>query len=188
MIFLLVALGCASGAPDENPDADMPDDVTAEPAPPWEGPALSRSEAPSVLISEWEKAENRSSCAPLTFRSFGITGSRTPRRANFGGGWAVAWDLPNGPGTAASGDTCADCGRGAFGIAGTGVEPTPDTYDDWPYQVTWSDGSRVGYGPRNEQWLAYLEVAGERCLYNVWSYRSREHLEELIDQIRRVRP
>lgn len=42
--------------------------------------------------------------------------------------------------------------------------------------------SRRG-GPKQ---LAYLRVAGERCLYNVWSHLGRAHLEELLDALRRI--
>ncbi|MBW3670488.1 MAG: hypothetical protein KY432_02315 [Acidobacteria bacterium] len=181
-ILVVLVLGCAAGTANSRQAAD---EHTA-PAPPWEGSELSRDQVPKVLIDQWQKAENRRNCAPLGFASLGTDSRAVPRAARFAGGWAVAWDLPDGPGSAASGEYCDSCGRGAFGIAGTGVEPTPDTYDDWEYQETFSDGSRIGYGPREQQWLAYLQIAGQRCLYNIWSYRGREHLEGLIDELRMV--
>ena len=32
--------------------------------------------------------------------------------------------------------------------------------------------------------LAYLRVEGQDCLYNIWSRLGREHLEELIHELR----
>lgn len=184
-ILALLSIGCATNVPDEREAPAPPDGGPVLAAPPWDddGP---RFGVPGVLIEQWRQAENRDWCAPVAFPSTGVENA-IPRPANFAGGWAVAWDLPDGPGSAASGEYCNNCGRGAFGIAGTGVEPTPDTYDDWQYGETFSDGSRIGYGPRDQQWLAYLQIAGERCLYNIWSYRGRGHLESLIDQLRMVR-
>lgn len=100
-----------------------------------------------------------------------------PRTARFGGGWGVAYDLPEL--------------RSAFGVAGTGVEPGPDTYDDWPFHRRWEDGSEAGYGPEGgsgSKHLAYLEVEGQRCLYNVWSRLGRVHLEGLMAALRYVEP
>lgn len=99
-----------------------------------------------------------------------------PRVAHFAGGWGVAYDLPEL--------------RSAFGVAGAGVDPGPDTYDEWPHQREWSDGSRAGYGPEGGQGpnqLAYLRVRGQSCLYNVWSRLGRTHLEALLDDLRFVR-
>jgi len=61
----------------------------------------------------------------------------------------------------------------------------------WPHNRSYSDGSRVGYGPEggdpsSKKWLAYLHVAGRPCLYNVWSHLGREHLELLIGNLRSV--
>jgi hypothetical protein len=156
--------------------------------PPWEGRLLAPSEAPAILLDEWAKADNRTWCRPFTFEGDVTPEPGRPRRANFAGGWAVAWDLPSGPGVDPSGRHCTDCGRGAFGIAGTGAEAGPGTFSDWEHRRTFRDGSSVGYGRQRwgEGWLAYLEVAGERCLYNVWSHRSLEHLELLIDRLRPV--
>jgi hypothetical protein len=140
---------------------------------PWSGTKLPASSVPPVYLAEWKVAENRATCAPLAFASLGEQSSATPRRANFSGGWAVAYDLPNQ--------------RSAFGIAGAGVDIEGERYDQWPHNVAWSDGSSAGYGPEGgsgPKQLAYLEVAGQRCLYNVWSHLGVEHLEFLLDQLR----
>ena len=140
---------------------------------PWDSPPLAANAIPRVYVEQWNRAENRAQCGLFAFAA--VT-EGTARAATFSGGWAVAYDLP---GT-----------RSAFGIAGTGVEPTGDTYSDWPNKRTWADGSSAGYGPEGgsgPNQLAYVRIAGEGCLYNVWSRLGREHLETLLDSLRRVK-
>ncbi len=51
-------------------------------------------------------------------------------------------------------------------------------------------GSRVEYGPEGETGpneVAYLRIEGQGCLYNIWSNLGRDHLEELIRELRFVR-
>ncbi|HEY0673955.1 MAG TPA: hypothetical protein VGD27_16880, partial [Longimicrobiales bacterium] len=142
-------------------------------AAPWSAPALTRTQAPAVYLAEWRKAVNRRSCAPVAFASLPQAANATPRRAHFSGGWGVAYDTPKL--------------RSAFGIAGAGVNVAEPSYDNWPFKRNWSDGSRVGYGPEGgtgPNQLAYLRIAGQGCLYNVWSRLGRAHLEQLLQQIR----
>ena len=86
----------------------------------------------------------------------------------------MAWDLP--------------AQRSAFGIAGTGTTWTSDTHQ-WPDTIVWGDGSRAtwglegGTGPNH---LAYVSIAGQGCLYNVWSALGEEHLRYLLGQLRFV--
>jgi len=100
----------------------------------------------------------------------------TPRKATFSGGWSVAYDLPQQ--------------RSVFGVAGPGSDAwDPDTYAQWPHNVSWSDGSSAGYGPEagtGPNWLAYVKIPGQQCLYNVWSRRGQSHLEQIIDSLRMV--
>lgn len=180
VLFLLIAsLGCSSAPP---PAA----------APPWTAQdAMARGAVPPVLLEEWARADNRSTCAPLAFDPAVIPGAATPRRASFSGGWAVAWDQPGQPGRDASGAACASCGRGVFGIAGTGSAVSDDLLGQWEHQRRWPDGSWAGWGPEGRQgprWLAYVKVEGQQCLYNVWSSVSRAHLEELLGALRSVEP
>jgi hypothetical protein len=142
-------------------------------APPWQEAALTN--VPSVFRAEWQNAANRSTCALVAFAATGeATRDAVPRRANFSGGWAVAWDLPTQ--------------RSAFGIAGTGTTWTGDTHQ-WPDTIVWSDGSRAtwglegGTGPNH---LAYVTITGQGCLYNVWSALGEDHLRYLLGQIRFV--
>ncbi|MGH9459344.1 MAG: hypothetical protein ACRD2J_17040 [Thermoanaerobaculia bacterium] len=155
--------------------ASAPTEPVAQ-TPPWErNPALQTTDVPEVLIREWTRAENRESCAPLAFADLGVGAGATPRRANFSGGWAVAWDRPDL--------------RSAFGIAGTGVAPGPDMYRDWENQRTWAGGAWAGWGLEGgtgPKYLAYIVVPGEECLYNVWSHVSVGHVERLIESLRRV--
>jgi len=89
---------------------------------PWSKPALPPSEVPAVLLQQWRQADNRSSCAALAPVSLGQGAGATPRAADFSGGWVVAYDKPGLPGRSPDASRCTDCGQGAFGIAGTGLE------------------------------------------------------------------
>lgn len=152
--------------------------------------------AQTLVLAEWRKAENRRVCAPLAFAADGRADGRA-RRANFSGGWAIAFDLPGR--------------RSAYGLAGTGVLPGDEASigdqrailaRQWPY-VRALPGlqphSFAGYGiegakaltaanPQglHENLLAYVRVPGQRCLYNVWSRLGRRHLELLLDGLRLV--
>jgi hypothetical protein len=150
---------------------------TLPPRAPWREAPLAPADVPAVYRNEWQKAENRDTCALLALRSLGAAGEgATPRAARFAGGWAVAYDLPNL--------------RSAFGVAGAGVKAGDPSYNKWPYVYEWGDGSKVEYGPEGGQGpnqLAYLRIAGQDCLYNVWSRLGREHLELLLRELRLVR-
>ncbi len=130
---------------------------------------------PQPYLAAWSKAENRETCALIAFVESASTQGATPRVATFSGGWAVAYDRPDL--------------RSAFGVAGTGVRASDPSYDAWPHGLTWSDGSSVGYGPEGgtgPNQLAYLTIAGQKCLYNVWSRAGRAHLERLLGMLRFV--
>jgi hypothetical protein len=162
-----------------------PDAARPEP-PPWAGEPLAAADVPRVYLDEHRKADNRGTC-PLLVATDVEAGAK-PRRANFHGGWAVAYDKKGAPGTRPSGEPCASCGRSAFGVAGAGVEKGGGP--DWPKQIVWSDGSRVGYGDeggQGPQQVAFLERADAGCLYNVWSSLGEQHLVHLIQSLRRVR-
>lgn len=162
-------------------------------SPPWLEMPVPQSQSPRVLMVAWEKAKNRSDCSPMVPESLGEGEGGTPRRANFSGGWAVAYDKPGLPGRFRSGEPCKDCGRGVFGIAGTATEIAgPDELDKsnaLPLERRWSDGSRADYGLEGgtgSNYLANLFVKGERCVYNVWSFLGQAHLEYLLDHLRFV--
>lgn len=166
--------------------ADAGASGSATAPPPWAGEPLAAGDVPRVYLEEHGKAENRATC-PLLVATEVETGAR-PRRASFHGGWAVAYDKKGAPGTRASGEPCASCGRSAFGVAGAGVEKGGGPA--WPKEIVWSDGSRAGYGPeggQGPQLVAFLERADAGCLYNVWSSLGEQHLVNLIRSLRRVR-
>jgi hypothetical protein len=182
LIALLAAFAATCAAPEPNDDAYEHDadyvdhEPEAEPAAPWSAAPLPAAAVPDVYHAEWRRADNRASCALLAPAELGADVGATPRRANFAGGWAVAYDLPGR--------------RSAFGVAGAGSDAAEPTYE-WPSTLHWDDGSSATYGPEGGEGpneLAYLRVAGQGCLYNVWSGLGREHLEQLLAALRFVEP
>lgn len=169
LMTLTLAAACRSSAQRSPSNTIAP---TLPPAP-WSAAALAQASVPAVFRAEWQKAANRRSCAILAPASLGDGEGARPRAAVFSGGWAVAYDRAGL--------------RSAFGIAGSGTVPDSTTYDAWPNKIRWADGSSVGYGPEGgtgPNQLAYLRVAGQQCLYNVWSRLGVAHLEFLISQLR----
>ena len=145
-------------------------------APPWLGAPMDSHAAPRVYLREWKRAENRERCAPLVLMGAEAEPGLKIRRANFLGGWAVAYDTPQV--------------RSSFGIAGTGLDlDSPGQTFRFPHVIRWSDGSAANYGPEGgigPNYLAYLSVVGQKCLYNLWSARGKAHLEQLISTLRRI--
>jgi hypothetical protein len=130
-----------------------------------------------VYRDVWRAARNRQRCALLAPAPLpSMDANATARAATFSGGWAVAYDHPDQ--------------RSAFGIAGTATNANESgIYDKWPHRITWSDSSSAEYGLEGgtgPNWLAYVRARGQECLYNVWSRRGREHLEELLGSLRFV--
>jgi len=159
---------------------------------PWTGAPLSQADVPEVLAEQWKIAENRLWCSALAPADLGPQGTQAvPRAANFGGGWAVAWDNPDGPGSTGASEYCLDCGRSAFGVAGVGGVVGEDTATRMPNVLEWSDGSKAGYtgegfDPTNPKLLGEIAVAGQGCMYQVWSHLGAAHLEQFINSLRFV--
>ena len=186
LIFSLT-IACSSSKPPATVNAPPP-----KPVAPWTGEKLSSADIPPTFMTEWKKAENRKWCALVAPADVGTIGEGArARRANFAGGWAVAFDKSNGPGSDRGGSFCERCGRSAYGIAGTGVEADSGGPEyQWELHREWSDGSSAGYGLEGgtgPKYLAYLRIHGQGCLYNVWSHLGREHLEFLLEQLRFVK-
>jgi len=145
---------------------------------PWSGTPLTLAAVPAVYLAVWRSAENRDQCALLAPKALAPDLARRAnvRAATFSGGWGVAYDLPEQ--------------RSVFGVAGTGASAWDDyIYDAWPEKRVFADSSRVGYGPEGgtgPNWLAYVRIPGQQCLYNVWSRRGRAELEELLADLRFV--
>jgi hypothetical protein len=171
IVLLLTSIAaCTRAAPPA-----LPNPKTTPPAAPWTGRALEWDEVPAAYRAEWFKAANRRTCAAIAPESLAEGTGATPRAATFSGGWAVAYDTR--------------IVRSAFGVAGTGSKASDPAYSDWPYVRRWADGSSAEYGPEGgsgDNQLAYLRIAGQECLYNVWSRLGRAHLERLLDQLRFV--
>jgi hypothetical protein len=148
--------------------------VTADVAP-WDRELLALDDVPDVLVEEWRRAENQMWCSALYPVDLGAEGV-TPRRAEFSGGWALAWDLPGL--------------RSAFGVAGVGSPAWDDIGIRMPATVSYG-GTVVGYGGEGfddnaAQRLAEFSVPGQLCAYQVWSKLGDEHLLELVDSLRLV--
>jgi hypothetical protein len=177
-LLAFCAVSCGPGTSDQQGADPEPYDeepaAQADPAP-WSNAALPADSVPAAYVTEWRKAENRETCGLIAPIALGDGEGATARAATFSGGWAVAYDLPGM--------------RSAFGVAGTGTSAGDPTYDAWPEQRTWDDGSFAGYGPEagtGPDLLAYLRIEGQDCLYNVWSRLSIEHLEQLLERLRFV--
>lgn len=148
---------------------------SAAPRAPLDSAPVAAGAVPAVYLVEWKKAKNRARCAPLAL----VGGEKRPgvkvRRADFSDGWAVAYDLPGQ--------------RSAYGVAGTGLDIDGKGYR-FPNSLNFADGSNAHYGltgGTGPGYLAYVEVAGQRCLYNVWSnVGGQEQLEELLRSLRLV--
>lgn len=143
---------------------------------PWSAEVLSQDDVPSVLVEQWNKAENRLWCSALA-PTAAIPEDAEPRAANFGGGWAVAWDRQGE--------------RSAFGVAGAGIVVDAENVRGWPNLLEWSDGSLAGFGgegrdPSNPNKLAYMMIDGQACNYNIWSHLGLDHLVQLIKSLRFV--
>ncbi|SDZ07307.1 hypothetical protein SAMN04487939_114100 [Lysobacter sp. yr284] len=169
----------AASAPAAKPAPAVSTGPSAKPAgaqrAPWDAAPVAASAVPAVYLAEWKKAKNRARCAPLAL----VGGEKTPgvsvRRANFSDGWAVAYDLPGQ--------------RSAYGVAGTGLDLDGKGYT-FPNSMTFADGSSAHYGlsgGTGPGYIAYVEVAGQRCLYNVWAdVGGQQRLEELLRSLRKV--
>ncbi len=214
--LLLAAPAFALAACGSQPAADAPDPAAsvaaASPAPsgpasppphraPGDPPPAPEPPAPEPLAeelvrAEWAKSDDPESCGPLAFTTDGGAPA-TARRAEFSGGWGVAFDTPQV--------------RSAYGLAGPGVidgDAAPPAAQaarlgrQWPHFTTLAGlpaPAFAGYGVEGAQdfpadnpdgrglnALAYVRVGGERCTYNVWSRLGRAHLEVLLDSLRRL--
>jgi hypothetical protein len=83
------------------------------------------------------------------------------------------------------GTPCESCGRATFGISGTNVESAA-----LPLRRAWSDGSQADYGREGGAdagpFVAHLRLAGQECVYRLWSHLGRAHLEHLLEHLQLV--
>jgi len=165
-------------------------DLSTLPTPPWAAPPMSANEAPRQILSAWENADNRASCAPLATRTLGrATGARA-RTSELSGGWLVEFDRPGLPGIDRQGRECDTCGRSVFGIAGTAM--APDTLDPESDSLapTYNDGSHAEVEVTDADGESVASVTftvnGQGCVYEVWSLLGPDHLAELVSGLRFV--
>ena len=171
----------APPAPPDRPDA------------PWASRPLAASAVPAFLIDAWNASE-RSGPALFPARIGAVHPAAAARRAEFSGGWGVAWDRPAGPGRNADGSYCGDCGRSAFGVAAIPSDTVLDDLRDeaigW---IEWADGSRAGWWyegfadpASGAPLLMYLEIPEYPTLYQVWSFLGENDLLALVERLRFV--
>jgi hypothetical protein len=163
MLFVGIVLALAVGA-----RADV---TTPTPTPTPATARLAAGAVPRVLLAEWRKAENRAGCAPLWLDD---VGAGVPIRARyFSGGWGVTVRNPR-----------------RWGVAGAGVIAEASDLEKWKFHRDNATGMRAGYGlegfDMGPDWLAYVHMPGQSCMYNVWSSVGRAHLEQLLDHLRVV--
>ena len=164
-------------------------DVASLPAAPWSGPPMTAGEAPRALMNAWRGADNRSSCAPIAPRAMGAADGARARSSRVAGGWAVEFDRAGLPGVDRDGNECDTCGRSVFGIAGTSMAPEELIESMSP---AYSDGSHtlveISDGDGESVASVTFTVAGQGCVYEVWSFLGPDHLSELVNGLRFVEP
>lgn len=197
-LSLLALAGCDNARETEHSGTEAPEAPQAPVETPVAlapEPSVSSTATPlaeDLTRNEWRTAANKEECAPLVLTTDGGAPA-TERRANFGGGWGVAFDT--------------ETVRSAYGVAGPGGLPVDKAdgqekrlRDQWPYFMRLDNlpkPSFAGYGLEgarpysddapdgvSENSLAYVHVAGQACTYNVWSRLGRAHLEVLLQSLR----
>lgn len=179
---------CQSSAPTntsgQSPTVSVPTTDTANTTnaqrAPWSNAAINNGATDAVYRQEWLKAESRALCPILALpkQSSAHLSAHSVRRANFASGWGVAYDLPDL--------------RSAYGVANASTVDPNDLSYSWPYNTSYQDGSTVGYGHEGgdptAKWLAYIVLPQNNCFYNVWSAQGKDHLEQMIADLRLVNP
>lgn len=162
------------------------------PIAPWSAAPLGRADVPGALLSAWADADNRASCAPIAPASMGAAHDADARVSSIvEGGWAVEFDRRGMPGMREDGASCARCGRGVFGVAGTSMSPDEvDGEGEIGRAIdSFADGSRVAIdAPADGESVAAATITlrDQGCVYQVWSFLGEDHLLELVGGLRRV--
>lgn len=161
------------------------DDATlaALPAAPWSEAPLELIHAPAPLLRAWAEAENRGWCAPLAPAAAESAHART---VPLDGGFGVVFDAPGQPGVTDDGEVCATCGTGSFGMAGTMMTPAELAEDTGTLDPSYADGSYASVVEDGGVASATFTVAGQDCVYQVWSFQGEAHLRALLEGMRRV--
>jgi hypothetical protein len=202
-----VAVAPASAGPTAPVVATTSEGVSTDPAPPWAAARLDAADAPAFLQAWSDDPYAKEKCPVLAPDDLGEGRGATARPTDRGkpGGWWVEYDLSGAPGEAEIQRPVVAAGRAVFSVSaviGTPGNENPVKEADitrWPHIRNWPDGSRAGWGVSGDgrdaptqpdgtptQWLAYLELHGSPCLYQVGSYLGEAHLVHLIEHLRRV--
>lgn len=141
--------------------------------------SISKNSIPKTYQTQWQKADNRKTCAPLVLASKASSHIKNAsiRPASFHGGWGIAYDLPHQ--------------RSAYGVAGAGSVGSLQDVKRWQQYHIWNDGSGVGWGLEGDTgpgYLAYVYLYNQGCLYNVWSNISETHLINMLNDLRLSKP
>lgn len=167
----------------------------AEPESPWiEQVAVPVDAVPAFVARLWRSGDSTSCPALFPVGLAEPHPEATLRAGDFGGDWNAIWDLPDGPGRAASGEYCPDCGRSSFGIAPLGLEPSrPPEPQRTEGSLRWADGSTVHWffegfadAGTGAPLLAHLYDADSGCSYQAWTFAGEKALVDLIGRLRRV--
>lgn len=170
--------------PTDAPDTTAPRIPSSGPAP-WSAAPLVLADLPDVYRLEWAEAGEPSTCPFLALVDLGPEAARAQiRRAESDREMLVAWDNPDGPGHAPSGEPCEDCGRGVVGLGTL----QGDYHVTGPATIAWDDGSfaNVDVLPWAYGISARIKPAGSNCIYKLWSHISWDHVLYLIGQLRVV--
>lgn len=176
-----------------DPALPPPEHVGPEPS---ATPTAPDPAAIALTLREWRRSENPKECAPLAFKQTGDQSARV-RRAEFSGGWGIAYDTPET--------------RSAYGVAGPGVleldnqgpaEQRARLARQWPLFRELEQFPRpsfAGYGVegagaypkdnpdgRGLNSVAYVRIKGQKCTYNLWSRLGRAHLEFLMENLVKI--
>ncbi len=144
----------------------------------WRKTPILATATDQVYVAEWKKSANHNVCPLLVLPNNADSQllNHSVRRANFSGGWGVAYDIPEL--------------RSAYGVANTGIAAPVGHLAIWHDYHVYDDGTELTYGREggnpNAQWLAYLTLADNHCQYNIWSKQGKAHLEQLIADLRVV--
>lgn len=127
------------------------------PPAPWSGAPVVAGEIPAQVHALWTARDE--SCAPLGFEGVDVA---TATASALDGGWSLEFE-----------------GSDGYGLAGIALEPeaASPSFDDGSVVIRESDEGVAS---------ATIQVGREGCVYQVWSFRGEEHLDELIGGLRRV--
>ncbi len=166
----------------------LPETVESTVVAPWGAEHLAAQAAPRPLLQAWTRAENQGWCAPLAPATLGAGEGARARTGSAPGGWSLEFDRRGSAGIGANGEVCTTCGRGAFGITGTAMNAEDAEDLLGPGATVFADGGRIDVQANADEpaAVATVVVPGQDCVYQVWSFLGREHLDELVSGLRLV--